>query len=148
MSLAIKEAKHAYDKNEVPVGCVIVSEDKLVSKAHNLKIKKKDATAHAEILAIRKASKKFKDWRLENTTMYVTLEPCLMCCGAIIHSRITRLVFSINEPKMGAVVSILKSFDIPKLHHKPIFTCGILEDESKKLMQSFFKKLRRKKESL
>lgn len=146
MSLALKEAKHAFNKNEVPIGCVIVLDNKIISKTHNLKIKNKDATAHAEILAIKKACKKFGDWRLENTTMYVTVEPCLMCCGAIIHSRIARLVFSIAEPKMGAVISITNSLDIKNMHHSPKYSYGILEDESKLLMKDFFKKLRNKKE--
>lgn len=145
MSLALKEAKRGFGKNEVPIGCIIVIDNKVIAKAHNLKIKNNDVTSHAEILAIKKASKKIGDWRLENSVMYVTVEPCLMCCGAIIHSRIKNLVFSTLEPKMGAVVSITNSLDIKNMHHKVKFTYGILEEESKLLMKNFFLELRQNK---
>jgi len=145
MSSALLEANKAFTKNEVPVGCVIVKDNKIISKAHNLKVKNNDVFSHAEILAIKKASKKFKDWRLEDTTIYITLEPCIICCGAIIHSRIKRVVFSSLEPKMGGVISIANLFNIKNLHHKPSYEYGILKSESEAMLKVFFKKLREEK---
>jgi len=145
MSLALLEAKKAMSKNEVPVASILVKDNIIISKAHNLKNKNTDVFSHAEILTIKKAAKKIGDWRLENTTLYVTLEPCILCCGAIIHSRIKRVVFAAKEPKMGAVVSIARLFDIKNIHHKPIYEYGILEYESESLLKFFFKKLREDK---
>lgn len=144
MNLALLEAKKAFNKDEVPVAAVLVKDNKVISRAHNLKNKNCDVFSHAEILAIKKATKKLGDWRLDDTTLYVTLEPCIICCGAIIHARIKRVVFALKEPKMGAVLSIANLFDIKNLHHKPAYTYDILCNESEALLKNFFKKLRGK----
>jgi tRNA(adenine34) deaminase len=144
MGLALDEAKLAFKKKEVPIGAIITLDDKVISKGYNSKITNCDTTSHAEIEAIRKACLVFNDWRLEKTTIYVTSEPCIMCCGAIIHARISKVVFGCFEPKMGGVSSIAKCFDISNLHHKPSYIGGVLEEESKELLQCFFKELRNK----
>lgn len=140
---ALKEARKAYEKRECPIGAVIVHEGKVFARAHNLKLTKANALCHAEILAIDKATKKLKDWRLNDMDMYVTLEPCTMCSGAIIQSRLRKVYFGAYEPKSGAVVSCNDIFEISHGHnHKVEFEGGILEEECKELMQSFFKMLR------
>ena len=110
MALALKEAEKAFKKNEVPVGCVIVKDDKVIARAHNLRQTKKSVLGHAEILAIEKASKKLNSWILEDCTIYVTLEPCPMCAGTILQSRIKKLVFAAQEPKFGACGSVINLF--------------------------------------
>lgn len=142
MRLALKEAKKAYNNGDVPVGCVIVLNDNVIAKAHNLRQKKNDALGHAEVLAIKKACKKLNTWILEDATIYVTLEPCIMCAGAILNARIKRLVYATEEPKFGAVESIASIFNIDKLNHKVIVEKNILKDESANLLKSFFKELR------
>ncbi len=139
---AIKEAKKAALLDEVPVGCVIVINDKIVAKGHNLREKKCDPTMHAEIIAIRKACKKIGSWRLVDATLYVTIEPCSMCAGTILWSRIKRIVYGAKDPKGGAIESSLKLFDSPNINHHPEITSGILEDECSQLMKEFFKKKR------
>lgn len=141
---AIKEAKKAFDKNEVPVGCVIVIDDKIIARAHNLRETKKSALGHAEILAIEKASKKLERWILDDATLYVTLEPCTMCTGAIFQSRIKRVVFAANEPKFGALGSVIDLSKVEKFNHKIDVSQGLLEEEVSQLMKNFFKKLRQK----
>ncbi len=139
---AIKEAHKAYKKNEVPIGCVIVYNNKIIARAHNLKEKLNKTTAHAEILAISKANKKLKSWRLENCDLYVTLEPCPMCAGAIIQARIKNLYFGASDPKTGAFGGHF-NIDEHKFNHKLNIVKGIKEKESKDLIQKFFNKLRK-----
>ena len=141
MKLALKEAKKAYDKGEVPVGAVIVKNGEVISRAHNLKEIKNDTTNHAELLAIKKASKKLNSWRLTDCEMYVTLEPCPMCAGAIINSRLDRVVYGAKDPKAGSCESVINLFDLP-YNHKPFVSRGILEEECSSILTEFFKKLR------
>ena len=145
MQIALKEAKKAYDKLEIPVGAVIVKNGEVIAKAHNLKETKFDTTKHAEILAIQKASKKLESWRLIDCDMYVTLEPCSMCAGAIINSRIKNVYIGASDEKTGAVGSVLNLFTDYKFNHNVNFEKGILEDECKNLLQEFFRKLRKQK---
>ena len=142
---AIKEAKKAYEIGEVPVGCVIVVEDKIVARSHNLRQTKHDATKHAEIIAISKACKKLNTWKLDDTTLYVTLEPCLMCSGAILQSRIKKVVFATFEPKFGTLGSVTNVLDENnKFNHKVEIVSGICKEESSKLLKEFFKQKRNK----
>ena len=143
MSLALKEAKKAFDRNEVPVGAVIVLGDKVIAKAYNQRVLKERTFAHAEMLAIEKANKKLESWRLEDASLYVTLEPCPMCAGAIIQSRIKNLYFGAYDPKGGVCGSVINLFDV-KFNHQVSTFGGILEKESSDLLKSFFKKLREK----
>lgn len=143
MMEAIKEAEKALEKDEVPVGCVIVKDNKVIARAHNIKEQKKDSTAHAEIEAIKKASKNIKNWRLNNCTMYVTLEPCFMCMAAIMESRIKKLVFALKDPKRGAAGTIINLSDINKYHNIDIES-GICEKESNELLNDFLKKIRKR----
>ena len=143
MKEALKEAKKAYDKLEVPVGAVIVKDGKIISRAHNLKEIRYDTTNHAEILAIQKASKKLKSWRLLDCEMYVTLEPCSMCAGAIINSRIKKIYIGANDEKTGAVGSVLNLFDDYTFNHKVEFEKGILKKECEEILKKFFKELRK-----
>ena len=144
MKEALKEAKKAYKKDEVPVGAVIVKDGEIIARAHNLREKKQSATAHAEILAIEKASKKLNSWRLIDCDMYVTLEPCTMCMGAIISSRIKNLYIGALDPKTGACGSFV---DLSALKYNHIVNVykGILAEESEYIIKRFFKNLRRNK---
>ena len=144
MKEALKEAKKAYLKGEVPVGAIIVHEGKIIARAHNLRQDKQKVTAHAEIIAIEKASKKIGSWRLEECTLYVTLEPCPMCSGAIIQARIKEVVFGAYDKKAGCAGSVLDMFYYP-LTHRVIVTGGEMEEEAKELLQHFFKEIRLKK---
>lgn len=144
MREAIKEAKKASLMDEVPVGAVVVKDGKVFARAHNKRISKKSSIAHAEIEVIQKASKKLGDWRLKGMTLYVTVEPCLMCAGAIIHSRIERVVYGCSEPKMGAVVSKYKVLDNNDAHHRVKVSSGVLEEECKGLLSRFFKDKRKR----
>lgn len=141
---AIKEAKKAYQKNEVPVGCVIVINDKIIARAHNLREQKNSTLAHAEILAIHKATQKLKRWILDDATIYITLEPCLMCAGAIYQSRIKKIVYGAREPKFGVMGSVCDVTQITGFNHQVEVVCGVLEDEVSQIMKSFFKQLREK----
>jgi len=142
MSIAIEEARLAASENEVPVGAVVEFNGAVFATGHNKRISKNSAIAHAEIEVIEAAVKKHGDWRLQGMTLYVTAEPCVMCVGAIIHSRIKRVVYGCNEPKMGAVTSILNVFDNDKLHHKPVVTGGVLKEECSAILSTFFKNKR------
>lgn len=144
MQVALEEAKKAYDLGEVPVGAVIVQEDNVISKAHNLREMEKQAIAHAEILAIEKACNTLGGWRLPRCTLYVTLEPCPMCAGAIINSRIDRVVFGAYDFKAGSCGSIVNLFELD-YNHKPMLCGGVLQEECVYLLKSFFKELRNKK---
>ena len=143
MKEALKEAQKAYDKLEIPVGAVIVKDGKIIARAHNQKETKFDTTKHAEILAIQKASKKLKSWRLIDCEMYVTLEPCSMCAGAIINSRIKKVYIGTMDNKTGAVGSILNLFDDYIFNHKVEFETGILKDDCEIILKRFFKDLRK-----
>ena len=145
MKKALKEAKKAYDKLEIPVGAIIVKDGKIIARAHNQKETKFDTTKHAEILAIQKASKKLKSWRLIDCEMYVTLEPCTICAGAIINSRIKKIYIGASDEKTGAVGSVLNLFDDYKFNHKPEYEKGILEQECSEILKRFFKDLRKSK---
>ena len=144
MKIAIKEAKKAEKLQEVPVGAVIVKDGKIISKGYNLRENKKNSLKHAEIIAIDKACKKLKNFRLENCEMYVTVEPCIMCAGAIIQSRIKKVYFGTRDSKYGAVVSATNTFSIPS-NHKVDFEEGLCKDECEKIMKEFFRRLREKK---
>lgn len=147
MKQAVKQAKKAYDKLETPIGCVIVHEDKIIARGYNKRNMKKNTLAHAEILAINKASKVLGDWRLEDCTMYVTLEPCPMCAGAIVQARITRVVIGSMNPKAGCAGSVLNLLQQDGLNHQVEITKGVLAEECSGLMTSFFRELRKKKKA-
>lgn len=145
MKEAIRQAKKAYAIGEVPIGCVIVYEDKIIGRGYNRRTIDKNTLAHAELQAIRKASKKMDDWRLEGCTMYVTLEPCQMCSGAIVQSRMDRVVVGCMNPKAGCAGSILNLLNMQEFNHQVELTTGVLEEECSQLMKSFFRELRMKK---
>lgn len=144
MKEALKEAKKALDIEEVPVGAVIVKDGKIIAKAHNVKETKKDSTCHAEILAIQKACKKLDSWRLIDCEMYVTLEPCPMCTGALINSRIKKLYIGTLDEKTGACGSVLNLLEDYKFNHKIEVEKYILKEESESLLKDFFKYLRKR----
>ena len=144
MRAAIKQAQKAYAIYETPIGCVIVYEGKIIGRGYNRRNTDKDPLAHAEIKAIKKASKKMGDWRLEQCTMYVTLEPCQMCAGAIIQSRLTRVVVGCMNAKAGCAGSVLNLLDIKQFNHQAELTTGVLEEECSALMTGFFRELREK----
>lgn len=143
MQEALKEAKKAYDKLEVPVGAVIVKDDKIIARAHNLKETKYDTTKHAEILAIQKASKKLESWRLIDCEMYVTLEPCSMCAGALINSRIKKVYIGANDEKTGAVGSVFNLLEDYTFNHKVEIQKGVLKEKCERILKDFFKEIRK-----
>lgn len=145
MKEAIKQAKKAYKIEEVPIGCVIVHEGKIIARAYNKRNYKKSTLAHAEILAIQKASKVLGDWRLEGCTMYVTLEPCQMCAGAIVQARVDKVVIGCMNPKAGCAGSIINLLDMKGFNHQVEVERGVMETECSELLQAFFKELREKK---
>ena len=145
MKEALKEAKKAYEKLEVPVGAVIVKDGKIIARAHNLKETKYDTTKHAEILAIQKASKKLKSWRLTDCEMYITLEPCSMCAGALINSRIKKIYIGSLDNKTGAAGSVLNLFDDYTFNHKVEVEKGIMVEQCETILKDFFKMLRKLK---
>ena len=142
MRIAIDEAKLAMDKNEVPVGAVLVKNDTLIAQAHNKPITKNDPTAHAEIQLLRKAGEQQKNYRLPESTLYVTLEPCTMCFGAMVHARIDRIVYGASDPKTGVCGSRMNLNEENFFNHKISITSGILEKESSELLKLFFKSRR------
>lgn len=145
MKEAIRQAKKAEKINEVPIGCVIVYEDKIIARGYNRRNIDKNTLAHAELSAIKKASKKLGDWRLEGCTMYVTLEPCQMCAGAIVQARIDKVVIGSMNPKAGCAGSILNLLQISAFNHQVEIECGILEEECSLMLSGFFKNLREQK---
>lgn len=142
---ALKEANKAKEKDEVPVGAIIVINDKIIARAHNLRETKNSSTSHAEILAIEKANKRLSSWRLIDATLYVTLEPCLMCSGAIILSRIKRVVYGASDLKGGALGSTINVNEIKSINHHIEITKGILEDKCSSIISSYFKNKRLEK---
>ncbi len=142
MKAAIKEAKKAYALKEVPIGCVIVYDNKIIARGYNRRNTDKNTLSHAEITAIRKASKKLGDWRLEGCTLYVTLEPCQMCAGAIVQARVDRVVIGCMNPKAGCAGSVLNILDMPEFNHQVSVTQGIMEKECSDMLTDFFKELR------
>lgn len=143
MRIALDEAKKAYKENEVPVGACIVCDGKVIAKGHNLREKNKDVTMHAEIVAIKKACKKLNRWILDDCTIYITAEPCLMCAGAISQARIKRIAYGVVSPKYGVCESVCDVIDNPRLFTNMIVTKGILKQEIEKLMKEFFISLRK-----
>ena len=142
MQRALDQAKEAYRKGEVPVGAVITLGDEIIAESHNSPISSNDPSCHAEVNVIRKAARSLGNYRLEKTSLYVTLEPCMMCCGAIIHARIENLIFSVSDPKSGAVISNGSLLNSDFINHKVNFNHGPLRDESSKLLKNFFKEKR------
>ena len=145
MKEALKQAKKAYKIKEVPIGCVIVHEDKIIARGYNKRNSKKNTLAHAEIIAINKASKVLGDWRLEDCTMYITLEPCQMCAGAIVQARVKRVVIGSMNPKAGCGGSILNLLQMEQFNHQVDVERGILEEECSQMLKEFFKELRQEK---
>lgn len=139
MGKALAEAQIAYDAGEIPIGAVIVYEKKVIARAYNLRETLPCATAHAELLAIEKACRALSRWRLSGCTLYVTVEPCPMCAGAIVNSRIDRLVYGCDDPKAGAVRSIFSIVDNPRLNHRVDILSGVREEECRTLLKDFFK---------
>lgn len=142
MKEAVKQAKRAATYGEVPIGCVIVYEDKIIGRGYNRRNTDKNTLSHAEITAIRKASRVMGDWRLEGCTMYVTLEPCQMCSGAIVQSRMDRVVIGCMNPKAGCAGSILNILQMEEFNHQVEITRGVLEETCSNLLKDFFKELR------
>ena len=148
MKEALKQAQKAYALGEVPIGCVIVYQDKIIGRGYNRRNTDKNTLAHAEITAINKASRKMGDWRLEECTLYVTLEPCQMCAGAIVQARITEVVMGSMNPKAGCCGSILNILEMPEFNHQVETVSGEMEEECAALLKRFFKELREKNKAL
>ena len=148
MKEAIRQAKKAYVLEETPIGCVLVHDGKIIARGYNKRNKKKNTLAHAELIVINKASRVLGDWRLEECTMYVTLEPCPMCAGAIVQARIPKVVVGSMNPKAGCAGSVLNLLDMPGFNHQAEVVRGVLEEPCSQLMSSFFKELRLKRGKL
>lgn len=148
MKQALKLAKKAYDQHEVPVGCVIVQNGKIIARSYNQRHTTKNSLDHAELIAIKKASKKLNQWILDDCEMYVTLEPCLMCAGAILQSRIKRLIYATSEPKFGSCGSVINVIENKTFNHQVLLTRDVLEEESKTLLKTFFKEIRASKQKV
>jgi tRNA(adenine34) deaminase len=145
MKMALAEAEKGFKKDEVPVGAVVVADGKVIARAHNLRESLVDPTAHAEILALKKAGRKLGGWRLNEATLYTTLEPCPMCAGAVVHSRIKELIYGADDPKAGACGSIMNVVSSGHLNHRVKVTSGIMKAECSEILRKFFRKLRSKK---
>ncbi len=148
MKEAIRQARKAWKLQEVPIGCVIVKEDRIIARGYNRRNTDKNTLAHAELLAIRKASKAVGDWRLEGCTMYITLEPCQMCAGAIVQARIPRVVIGSHNPKAGCAGSVLNLLDVPQFNHQVELTEGVLEEECSIMLSDFFRELRNRRKKM
>ena len=148
MKAAMREAKKAWKLDEVPIGCVIVYEGKIIARGYNRRNTDKNTLSHAELNAIRKASKKLGDWRLEGCTIYITLEPCQMCSGAIVQARITRAVIGSMNAKAGCAGSVLNILEMPEFNHQVDVTRGVLQEECSEMLSEFFRELRAKKKAL
>ena len=147
MKAAIREAQKAWALGEVPIGCVIVHEDGIIGRGYNRRMVDKNVLAHAEITAIRKACRKIGDWRLEDCTMYVTLEPCPMCAGAIVQARIPRVFIGTMNPKAGCAGSVLNLLDEKGFNHQVEMVTGVLGEECSRMLKEFFKELREKRKA-
>lgn len=147
MKAALAQARKAYALEEVPIGCVIVYEGKIIARGYNRRNTDKNTASHAEINAIRKASKKLGDWRLEGCTIYITLEPCQMCAGAIVQARITRAVIGCMNAKAGCAGSVLNLLEMPEFNHQVEVTRGVLREECSSMLSEFFRELRERKRS-
>ena len=147
MKEAIRQARKAYLLEEVPIGCVIVHDGKIIARGYNRRNTDKNTLSHAELIAIRKAAKKLGDWRLEECTMYVTLEPCQMCAGAMMQARLTEAVIGCMNPKAGCAGSVLNILEMDGFNHKVQVTRGVLEEECSQMMSQFFRELREKKKA-
>jgi len=139
MRAALDEARQAFDAGEVPVGAVVVLDGEIVGRGFNQPIRAEDPTAHAEVVALRAAARSLGNYRLVGTTLYVTIEPCLMCVGAMVHARVGTLVFGATEPKAGAVVSACRAHELPSLNHRIEVVSGVLDEECRAIIQEFFK---------
>lgn len=148
MREALRQARKAQALEEVPIGCVIVYEDKIIARGYNRRNTDKNTLSHAELNAIRKASKKLGDWRLEGCTMYITLEPCQMCAGAIVQARITNVVIGSMNPKAGCAGSVLNILEMEEFNHQVHVVRGVLAEECSQMLSSFFRELREKKKRL
>lgn len=144
MRAALQQAKKALALGEVPIGCVIVHDGKIIGRGYNRRNTDKNTLSHAEITAIRKASKKIGDWRLEDCTLYVTLEPCQMCAGAIVQARVTEVVMGCMNPKAGCGGSVLNILEMPEFNHQVMVTRGVLEKECSAILKEFFTELRKR----
>ena len=139
MDAALAEAMRAQDHDDVPIGAVVVHAGRIIGAAHNEREHREDPTAHAEVLALRAAAASLGSWRVLDSTLYVTLEPCAMCAGAIVLARVPRVVFGCADPKAGAAGSVLDVLDVPELNHRPSVTGGVREDECAELLRAFFR---------
>jgi len=146
MKMALAEARKAYQRDEVPIGAVVVCNDQVVGRGFNLREQTQDPTSHAEMIALREAAANEASWRLEDCQLYVTLEPCPMCAGAILQSRIKRLVYGASDPKAGAVRSLYQLLDDDRFNHQVEVEAGLLEAESAQLLKDFFRELRLRKD--
>lgn len=147
MKEAIRQARKAWKLAEVPIGCVIVRDGRIIARGYNRRNTDKNTLAHAELLAIRKASRVVGDWRLEDCTMYITLEPCQMCAGAIVQARIPRVVIGSRNPKAGCAGSVLNLLQVPRFNHQVELTEGILEEECSSMLSNFFRELRERRKT-
>ncbi|WP_077298811.1 tRNA adenosine(34) deaminase TadA [Virgibacillus pantothenticus] len=145
MKIAIQEAKQAAEQGEAPIGALIAYDNEVIATAHNLRETTQSTLAHAELLAIRQANEKVGSWRLEDCTLYVTLEPCPMCAGAIVQSRIKRVVYGAYDPKAGCAGTLFNLLDDARFNHQVDVTAGVLEEECANLLKDFFKRLRERK---
>ncbi|MGP3779205.1 tRNA adenosine(34) deaminase TadA [Halanaerobium saccharolyticum] len=146
MKMALAEARKAYQRAEVPIGAVVVCDDQVVGRGFNLREQTQDPTSHAEMIALREAAKNEASWRLEDCQLYVTLEPCPMCAGAILQSRIKRLVYGASDPKAGAVDSLYQLLNDERFNHQVDVEKGVMEAESAQLLKDFFRELRQRKD--
>lgn len=146
MKIALAEARKAYQRAEVPIGAVVICNDQVVGRGFNLREQTQDPTSHAEMIALREAAKNEASWRLENCQLYVTLEPCPMCAGAILQSRIERLVYGASDPKAGAVNSLYQLLNDDRFNHQVEVEAGVMEKEAAQLLKSFFRDLRERKD--
>ena len=147
MREAIRQAKKAYALDEVPIGCVIVYEGKIIARGYNSRNTDKNTLSHAELIAIKKASRKLGDWRLEGCTMYITLEPCQMCAGAMVQARVTEAVIGSMNPKAGCAGSVLNILEMEGFNHQVNVRRGVMEEECSRMLSSFFRELREKKKA-
>jgi tRNA(adenine34) deaminase len=143
MRLALREAARALEHDDVPIGAVVVREGEVIGSAHNERELRADPTAHAELIALRDAARALRTWRILDAVMYVTLEPCAMCAGAIVHARVPRVVFAAHDPKAGAAGSVLNVLEEPRLNHRPRVEAGLLAEEGAELLRAFFEPRRR-----